>query len=115
MNKHKKNKIQKERRAHRTRARLSGTPQRPRLSVHRSLSHIRVQLIDDTCGQVLAYADDRDLKGKKTERAYEVGKLIAQTAVAKKITTVIFDRGANRYHGRIKALADGARKNGLNF
>jgi large subunit ribosomal protein L18 len=95
---------------------------RPRLSVHRSSKHIYAQLIDDTQGRTLAAASslEKDMKGKlKTgadkAAAAEVGKLLAQRAAGTGVTEVVFDRGAYKYHGRIKALADGAREGGLKF
>lgn len=115
MNKQKTNLQAKQRRAHRTRARFVGTAQRPRLSVHRTLKHISVQIINDETGVTLAYADDKTITGKKSERAVAVGKLIAQRAKEKGITTVVFDRGAYRYQGRIQAVATGAREGGLIF
>lgn len=96
---------------------MSGTAYRPRLVVFRSLAHIEAQLIDDTVGKTLAAANDRQLKtkGTKTEQAVAVGTAIAEHAKAKKITTVVFDRGGFQYHGRVKALADAARAGGLMF
>jgi len=95
---------------------------RPRLSVHRSSKHIYAQIIDDTKGHTLAAAStlEKDLKGKlKTgadkAAAAEVGKLIAERALKAGVSKVVFDRGAFKYHGRIKALADGAREGGLNL
>ncbi len=106
----------------RIRKHLSGTAQRPRLAVFRSHMHIYTQIIDDVSGQTLVGAstqspDIRDaLKGKtKTEASVEVGKPIAERATAKGIKCVSFDRGGYRYHGRVKALADAARKGGLEF
>jgi len=101
----------------RVRATISGTAYRPRLVVFRSLAHIEAQLIDDTVGKTLAAVTDRQLKtkGTKTEQAVAVGTAIAEQAKAKKITTVVFDRGGFQYHGRIKALADAARAGGLMF
>lgn len=106
---------QRTRRQRRTRARLQGTLLRPRLSVHRSLRHISVQLIDDVHQQTLGAADDRDVTGTKSERAAMVGERIADVAKTKGIQTVIFDRGAYRYHGRVKKLAESAREKGLQF
>lgn len=90
---------------------------RLRLSVHRSLQHIYAQIIDDAKGETLATASSLGLglKGNKTEMAKKVGQAIAEAAKAKGITTVVFDRGAFKYHGRVKALADGAREGGLQF
>ena len=101
----------------RVRSVVSGTSDRPRLSVFRSATHIYAQLIDDVKGTTLAAASSKDLKVKagKIDRSSEVGKLIADKAKEKGITSVVFDRGGNRYMGRVKALADGARAAGLNF
>lgn len=110
--------LRRQHRHRRVRARIHGTSQRPRLSIFRSSQHIRVQLIDDQAGQTLASASDLEMKqakGTKTEIATAVGKLLAEKAIAKKISTVIFDRGGHQYHGRVKALADAARENGLKF
>lgn len=109
--------LRTQRRAARTRYKIVGTASRPRLSVHRTLNHIYAQIIDDTAGKTLVAANDSEakIKGKKVDLANAVGKLIAQKAKDKKITTVIFDRGSFRYHGRVKALADGARAEGLQF
>ena len=110
------------RRQGRTRAKLNRKTKRPRLSIFRSSKHIYVQIIDDTLGVTLAAAStlDKDIKGKvKTgadrEAAAEVGKLIAARAKENGVGQVVFDRGGYLYHGRVKALADGARKAGLNF
>ena len=105
----------KARRHGRVRSKVSGTAEFPRLSVYRSLSHIYAQLIDDATGATIVSCDDTKVKaGKtKTEKAYEVGKEIAKLAAEKKITKAVFDRGASKYHGRVKALADGAREAGL--
>ncbi len=104
----------------RVRSVVSGTAQRPRLSVFRSATHIYAQLIDDVNGTTLAAASSKDLKDKagkagKVDRSGEVGKLIAGKAKEKGISAVVFDRGGNRYMGRVKALADGAREAGLKF
>lgn len=109
--------VAKARRIIRVRAKISGTADRPRLAVRRSLSHIYAQLIDDVAKKTLAAASDKEIKGKftKTEVATEVGKLLAEKAGAKKITAAVFDRRDKRYHGRVKALADGARAGGLKF
>ncbi len=102
----------------RVRAKISGTKERPRLSVFRSLSHISLQLIDDATGTTLVAAYDtelKDAKGTKTERAAKVGELIAQKAKALGVTAVVFDKSSYKYHGRVKAAADGARTGGLVF
>lgn len=109
---------QAKRRAHRTRSRVSGTSERPRLSVFRSSKHISVQVIDDTKGKTIASSSDKDMKaeGKKPlEIAEMVGEDVAKKTKEAGIETVVFDRGPYKYHGRVKALADGARKGGLEF
>jgi len=108
------------RRHNRLRKRVSGTPERPRLVVKRSSRHIHVQLVDDTVGRTLASASTMDAglrgaEGDKSALARRVGALIADRAKAAGISAVVFDRGGNRYAGRIAALADGARENGLEF
>jgi large subunit ribosomal protein L18 len=105
------------RRHRRIRVSLSGTTQRPRLNVFRSLQHIYAQVIDDTSGTTLVAASTlgAEASGTKTERARSVGKVIAERAREKGINTVVFDRGGYLYHGRIKALADAAREGGLEF
>ena len=102
----------------RIRGKISGTAERPRLSIFRSNKNIYAQLIDDVAGVTLASASTLDKevsKGTKTEQAVVVGKLVAERAVAKGISEVVFDRGGYLYHGRVKALADSARENGLKF
>lgn len=106
----------------RVRKKVSGTTERPRLSVFRSLNHIYAQIIDDTTGTTLVSASTLDpaLKGKikfggNKEAAKEVGKLIATKASEKGIKRVVFDRGGYIYHGRVKELADAAREAGLEF
>ena len=107
------------RRHERVRKIVEGTAARPRLAVYRSLTHIYAQVIDDARGHTLAAASDRDdakdTKGTKTERAKAVGTAVARKAQAAGVTTVVFDRGGNRYHGRVKALAEAARESGLKF
>ena len=104
-------------RAKRTRAKIHGTAERPRLSVHFSNLHITAQVIDDDKGVTLASAKKvgKKLTGTKTERAAQVGAEIAKAAKAKKIKKVVFDRGAKLYAGRMHALAEAARKEGLEF
>ena len=105
-------------RARRTRAKGQGTADRPRLSVFRSAKHISAQVIDDAAGKTLASATDAKLetKGKKgVEIATLVGAEIGKKAKEAGISKVIFDRGANKYHGRVQALADAAREAGLEF
>lgn len=108
---------QKEARARRTRAKISGTAECPRLSVFRSLKNISVQAIDDVTGTTLAAADLRELKKVKNtvEGAKQVGLAVAEKCVKAGIKTVVFDRGSSMYHGKVKALADGAREGGLVF
>ncbi len=104
------------RRHARVRARVSGTPARPRLTVFRSNKALYVQLIDDTTATTLASATSQGMTGKTmTEQATMVGTMIAEAAQAKNITAVVFDRGGFTYAGRIKALAEAARAKGLTF
>jgi large subunit ribosomal protein L18 len=103
-------------RKRRVRAKINGTAQKPRLSVFRSNTHIYGQLIDDVNGVTLASASDlKSKKGNKTESATAVGKALAELAKKAKITECVFDRNGYKYHGRVKALADGAREGGLQF
>lgn len=103
----------------RVRAKISGTSQRPRLCVYRSLQNIYVQIIDDTCGKTLVSASstekDFGTAGGNKEGAKKVGELAAKRALEKGISEVVFDRGGYLYHGRIEALAEGAREAGLKF
>ena len=101
---------------------MSGTPERPRLNVFRSLNHVYAQVIDDSAGMTLAASStiDREVREKvvglpKTDQARVVGKLVAERAIAKGIKKVVFDRGGYKYHGRVKALAEAAREAGLEF
>ncbi len=104
------------RRANRTRARLHGTAERPRLTVKRSDKHIYVQLIDDDKGVTLAASSDKEVEVTvPVDTARAVGVSIAEKAKAVGITSAIFDRGSYRYHGRVAAVADGAREAGLNI
>ncbi len=104
-------------RANRTRAKIHGTAERPRLTVHFSNLHITAQIIDDDKKVTLAYATTVGAKmtGTKTEKAAKIGEEIAKKAKAKKVTKVVFDRGSKLYAGRMAALADAARKEGLEF
>ena len=107
---------QRLRRRRRVRARIVGSAERPRLSVYRSNRGIFAQLIDDEAGRTLASASWLGLKsfsGSKTEQAAEVGKKLAEAAKQAGIEAVVFDRGGNKYHGRVAAVADGAREGGL--
>ena len=99
------------------RKQIMGTPQRPRLSVYRSLKHVYAQLVDDLAGATLVSASSRQLgvAGGNCGDAVAVGKTLAEKAVAAGICEVAFDRNGRKYHGRIKALADAARENGLKF
>ncbi len=109
----------RERRHRRVRSRVFGTAERPRLVVFRSNRGIEAQLVDDVAGRTLASASwiaiRKSLKGTKSEQAAEVGKLLAASANKAGITRVVFDRGGYLYHGRVKALAEGAREGGLDF
>ncbi|NQU78079.1 50S ribosomal protein L18 [Candidatus Falkowbacteria bacterium] len=133
MNKNKVKTEKRNRRRSKVRARVSGVEKRPRLSVYRSLRGIQVQLIDDTSGRTLVSASSEKLEtsnpstklgaGKKLDdeksgkiaKAFAVGELVAKKALDKGIKRVVFDRGGYKYHGRVKAIADGARKGGLKF
>jgi len=101
----------------RVRRNIFGTAERPRLSVYRSNKEIYAQLVDDNSGVTIASSSSREAKtnGTKTEQSAAVGKLIAEKAKSKGVETVVFDRNGFVYHGRIKALADGAREGGLKF
>ncbi len=110
------------RRHARVRMNVAGSPQRPRLSIFRSLSEIYAQVIDDAAGSTIASASSIDaqlrkkMKGlKKTDQAKLVGKTVAERAKSKGIKAVVFDRGGFKYSGRVKALAEGAREGGLEF
>lgn len=108
------------RRHARLRKKVVGTPERPRLVVTRSARHVFVQLVDDSKGHTLASAstleaDLRDFDGDKTAKARKVGELVAERAKAAGVSDVVFDRGGNRYAGRVAAIADGAREGGLNL
>ncbi len=106
----------------RIRKKVSGTPERPRLAIHFSGQHIYAQIIDDAAGKTLAAVNttEADFRGDKSTRpnvatAVKVGKTVAERALAKNITRVVFDRGGFLYHGKVKALADAAREGGLQF
>ena len=114
--------LARKRRQARVRKRLSGTTERPRLNVFRSLNHIYAQVIDDINGVTLATAsslegkNSKDLQGKtKVEQAAVVGKMVAERAQEAGISQVVFDRGGYKYHGRVKALAEASREAGLKF
>ncbi len=108
------------RRQVRGRKKVSGTTERPRLVVTRSSKHITVQVVDDLAGKTVASAssmeaDLRTLEGDKTAKAKRVGELVAERAKSQGVDSVVFDRAGNKYHGRVAALADGAREGGLTF
>ena len=108
------------RRQVRGRKKVSGTAERPRLVVTRSSRHITVQVVDDLVGRTLAYAstmeaDVRSFEGDKSAKARKVGELVAERAKAAGVEAVVFDRGGNQYHGRVAAIADGAREGGLSL
>lgn len=113
----------RKRRHVRVRAKVAGTPQRPRLNVFRSSAHIYAQVIDDMAGHTMVAASDLEQEildragdgATKTARAKAVGELIAERAKAAGISAVVFDRGGFLYHGRVRAVADGAREGGLEF
>ncbi len=114
-----KRRLGKKRRHFRVRKRVTGTVSRPRLVVTRSSRHITAQVVDDVAGHTLASASTLELRtggeGDKSALARQVGALVAQRAKEAGIDAVVFDRGGNKYHGRIAALADGARESGLTF
>jgi large subunit ribosomal protein L18 len=107
----------RKKRIRRTRAKISGTAKRPRLCVFRSLRYIYAQIVDDANGKILVSIDSRKSKGAKNsiETAGKIGEEIAKLAIAKKISEVVFDKRGYKYHGKVKALAQGARKEGLKF
>jgi large subunit ribosomal protein L18 len=120
----KSRRLQRVRRHYRVRSKLHGTPQRPRLVVHRSLRNVEGQLVDDTTGRTLLGLStltpelrgfQPEGKNRKVEHAHAAGKLLAERAREAGISAVVFDRGGYKYHGRVKAFADGARKGGLEF
>ncbi len=109
--------ISRKRRIKRVRTKIRGTKNRPRLCVFRSLKYIYAQIIDDENGRVLVSVDSRKIKKAKNniETAGKLGKEIAKIAMEKKIKEVVFDKHGHKYHGKVKAVADGARKEGLKF
>ena len=125
MNKEKIKKIKRDRRRAKIRAKVKGVKKSPRLSVFKSNKGMYLQLIDDDQGKTLASAHSREIKLSKAKDkgsetsgvklGFELGKLIAKKALDKKITKAVFDRGGFKYHGRVKAVADGAREGGLKF
>ena len=120
MDNNKKKKVNKKMRQLRIRSRIFGTAERPRVSVFKSNKHIFVQLIDDSSGKTIlsskmvSPAKDK-VRGNKSKKADEIGKVLAEKAKTSGISEVVFDRGGYKYHGRIKALADGLRSGGLKF
>jgi large subunit ribosomal protein L18 len=123
LSKHKHTAARAKARLHRQvrgRKKISGTAERPRLVVTRSAKHISVQVVDDLLGRTLVSASTmeaglRTVEGDKTAKAKKVGELVAERAKVAGIESVVFDRGGNKYHGRIAALADAAREGGLSF
>ena len=112
--------VARKRRHTRVRKKVTGTASRPRLVVSRSTRHVFVQVVDDTAGTTLASASTmepelRSFDGDKSAKAKKVGELVAERAKSAGVDTVVFDRGGNKYHGRVAALADGAREGGLAF
>ena len=106
------------RRRKRIRVKIAGTSKRPRLNVFRSLNHLYVQLIDDQAGKTIASAKDTEVKAakaKKIDIAFKIGELIASKATKLGLKEVVFDKSSYKYHGRVKAVAEGARKGGLKF
>lgn len=112
-------KTKKLNRQKRVRSKIQGSSQKPRLSVFRSNKFIYVQAIDDVSQKTIVGVSEKELKDeagvKKTDRAFELGKLLAKKVLSKKITEAIFDRGSYKYHGRVQKIADGAREGGLKF
>ncbi len=111
-----KKQVRRDRRRGKIRSKISGTSERPRLSVFKSNRGMFLQIIDDVEMTTIVSANMKEIKkGTKTEKAKELGKIIAEKALLKNIKSVVFDRGGFQYHGRIKAVAEGAREAGLNF
>jgi large subunit ribosomal protein L18 len=115
-----KKSVARKRRHTRVRKKVTGTASRPRLVVSRSTRHVFVQVVDDTLGTTLASASTmepelRSFDGDKSAKAKKVGELVAERAKSAGVDSVVFDRGGNKYHGRVAALADGAREGGLAF
>lgn len=109
-------KTNKDKRKIRVRSKISGTAEKPRMTVFRSNKFIYSQVIDDVKGKTLASVSDAGVKGKnKVEKSFEAGKKLAEIAIKAGVKAVVFDRGSYKYHGRVKALADGAREGGLKF
>ncbi|OIO08241.1 50S ribosomal protein L18 [Candidatus Falkowbacteria bacterium CG_4_9_14_3_um_filter_36_9] len=117
MNKEKRKQYKRERRRLKVRAKIKGTLKRPRLSLFKSNKGMYLQLINDEIGKTLLSAHSREIKkkDKKIVISFELGKLMAEKAQDKKINSIVFDRAGNKYHGRVKATADGLRAGGLKF
>lgn len=118
MNKQKERQLKRDRRKKRTRAKIRGTASRPRLSVFRSSKGMYFQIIDDNKGKTLISVHTKEIKDKKKDKkeiAFAAGKLIAKKAAEKKIGRIVFDKGNFKYHGRVEAVARGAREGGLKF
>lgn len=108
--------LDRQSRKRRIRSRITGTGARPRLTVHRSLTQIRAQVVDDASGKTIAAASTKEVKAKHTvDGAKQVGTLLAKKAKDAGVTAVVFDRNAYKFHGKVKALAEGAREGGLQF
>ncbi|MDD2913230.1 MAG: 50S ribosomal protein L18 [Candidatus Pacebacteria bacterium] len=111
-----KKQLKRKQRQKRVSKKIIGYTEKPRLSVFRSANHIYAQIIDSNTGKTVVSANDKNIKkGKKTEKAFKAGEIIAKEAMSKKIKEVVFDRAGYKYHGRVKSLAEGARKEGLKF
>ena len=109
-------KIQNRARRHkRIRAKINGTAERPRLSFFKSNKHFYIQLIDDVSGKTVVSVSDKEIKGKKNDKAYELGKFLAKKAVDAEVKTIVFDRGGYKFHGAVLETAKGARDGGLKF
>jgi len=117
MNKQKEKIKKRDRRRSKIRFKISGTKERPRLSVFKSNKGMYLQLIDDSAGKTIVSAHTKEIKtkGKKMEISVELGKLIAKKAIDKKIENIVFDRGGFKFHGRISSVAEGAKAGGLKF
>ncbi len=116
MNKEKEKNLKKDRRKAKIRTKISGTAVKPRLSVFKSNANVFLQIIDDVNSKTIVSAHSREVKKTdESSQEFEIGKLLAKKALDKKIDTVVFDRGGNQYHGRIKDVAEGAREGGLKF
>lgn len=119
MNNQKETKAKLDRRHKRIRSRIIGTSTKPRLSVFKSNVGVYLQLIDDASGKTLVSVNSKELKNtakmKKVEQSFQLGKILGEKAIKANISEIVFDRGGYKYHGRVKAVADGARETGLKF